>query len=201
MDLRPDISGSQAVAYSSTAIEAATGLLSDTPYMVMATSACWIRQGTAKLFTCATQANMADTDTLVITTATSTKTYEFDKAGNGVTAGNVQVNISTDTTAATVAARLRTAILASQTELRVVDVGAGLLHVEIGASRTLTVTENVAHASFTVTAGIVQASAASGSMFLPASAIAVIDGSRGAQLGVIRDAADGKISATPGRRF
>ncbi len=43
------------------------------------------------------------------------------------------------------------------------------------------------------------ASAADGSMFVPAGVIVMIDGTNGVKLAVIRDAADGKASLTPVR--
>lgn len=197
----PDMSQSEESTVDATARTLGAALVTTGLYMLVSSTNCWIRQGQAKLVTCATQANMADTDTLVITTASSTKTYEFDKAGNGVTAGNVQVNISTDTTAATVAARLRTAILANQPELRVIDPADGTLKIDVINSRVLTITENVAHASFTVGVGVVQASAAAGSMLVPALMPIYIDGTNGGQVGIIRNTADGVASITPILRY
>jgi hypothetical protein len=83
--------------------------------------------------TCTTKANYADTDFMTIGDGLSVaKVYEFDTAGDGVTAGRVQVDISGATTAAEVAAILRTAILANQPALSVTD----------NADGTLTVTHN-----------------------------------------------------------
>ncbi len=104
------------------------------------------------VITCATKANLVDADYLTIGDVANRvlvrKVYEFDTAGNGVTAGRIQVNVSTDTTAAEVAARLRTAILANQPGLSVTDVGGGVLRL----GNVATMTENVAHASFTISA-------------------------------------------------
>lgn len=104
--------------------------------------------------TCATQANTDDNDTVTIGDGLSApKVYEFDKAGDGVTGGTIQVNISADTTAATVAARLRTAILANQPAFDVLDNADGTLtltHKWPGAGGNVTITETVTHASFTV---------------------------------------------------
>lgn len=74
-----------------------------------------------------TNANMADSDTVTLNSGISKKTYEYDKSANGVTAGNVSVTAGT--TAATVAANFRTAILATQPELAVVDNGNGTLTI------------------------------------------------------------------------
>jgi len=196
MLLYPITSTTIVTSFSTAAVAAASAMLNDEPYLFVTNSACWIRQGTAKLVTCVAKASMADTDFMTITTPTSTAVYEFDTAGNGVTAGRVQVNISSDTTAATVAARLRTAILATQTELRVIDPTDGTLQIDLVESRSLTITENVANAGFTIGAGIMQASAATGSEFVPANYAIALNGRRGAQVGVIRDAADGKSSTT-----
>lgn len=104
--------------------------------------------------TCATAANTDDNDTVTIGDGLSAaKIYEFDKAGDGVTAGRVQVNISGDTTAAEVAARLRTAILANQPAFDVLDNGDGsltLTHKIPGAHGNVTITEDTTHASLTV---------------------------------------------------
>ncbi len=106
------------------------------------------------LITCATKANLVDTDYMTIGDGINVaKVYEFDTAGNGVTTGRVQVNVSTDTTAAQVAARLRTAILANQPALSVTDNADGTLtvtHNWPGTGGNVTMTENVTHASFTV---------------------------------------------------
>ncbi len=105
--------------------------------------------------TCATQANTDDNDNVTIGDGFQTaKVYEFDKAGDGVTAGRVQVNISTDTTAETVALRLKTAIEANQPLFTVTTNGAGvvtLTHKVKGTLGNITITEDVTHASFAVT--------------------------------------------------
>jgi phage tail sheath gpL-like len=72
-----------------------------------------------------------------------------DVAGNH----RVQVNVSADVTAANVAARLRTAILANQPSLSVTDNGDGTLtvaHRWPGAGGNVTITENVGDAGFLV---------------------------------------------------
>jgi hypothetical protein len=60
--------------------------------------------------TCPAKASFVDGETLTISDGTTAYVFEFDVAGDGVGAGNVQVNISTDTSANAVAARLITAI-------------------------------------------------------------------------------------------
>lgn len=194
MRLFPILSTGVVATVGAAAVAAASAMVDGVDYVLWSTTNCWVRQGTAKLVTCVAKASLVDTDFITITTPLGTKVYEFDTAGNGVTAGRVQVNVSTDTTAATVAARLRTAILANQAELRVVDPANGTLQVDLVESPSLTITENVADAGFTITAGIMQASAATGSTFVPAGLNpgVLLNGKRGAQLGVIQDAAGGK---------
>lgn len=90
-----------------------------------------------------TNANMADGDRLVIGDGfRSPLTYEYDKGGNGVTAGNV--TWPPGTTAATVASNLRTAILANQPALLVVDQGNGTLTITnrwVGAGGNVAITK------------------------------------------------------------
>jgi hypothetical protein len=196
MLLVPIISTSVQATVGATAVSAASAMADQLTHLFAASTNCWIRQGTAKLVTCVAKASMVDTDFMTITTPFSTAVYEFDVVGNGVTAGRVQVNISADTTAANVAARLRTAILATQTELRVVDPADGTLQVDLADNRNLTITENVANAGFTIGAGVMQVSAASGSEYVPAGTSIALDGRRGAQLGVIQDSVGGKSTVT-----
>jgi len=194
---RYPVSGSgQFAAVSTSAVAAASALVSGADYVFACSTNCYMRQGTALKITCVAKANFADTDFITITVNTVPVTYEFDTAGNGVTAGRVQVNISGATTAADCAAILRTAILANQASLRVVDPTDGTLQVDLVDSRGLTIDETVANAGFTITAGIMQASAVAGSTYVPAGVIFDIDGVRGAQVGAIRDSADGRSTVT-----
>lgn len=199
MRLYPVTGSSQFATIGATAVEAATGMVLGQDYVLASTTNCFIRQGTALKITCTTQANMADTDFITITVKGTAVVYEFDKAGNGVTAGRVQVNISADTTAAQVAARLRTAILANQTTLRVIDPTDGTLQVDLSDSRSLTITENVANAAFTITAGVMQVSAAAGSMFVPSGLSVMLDPVLGAQVGILQETAAGKSTVTLSR--
>jgi len=172
-------------------------------YLFTSSTNCWIRQGTAKKVTCVAQASFVDTDYITITVSrasvvVSTVVYEFDKAGNGVTAGRVQVNISTDTTAATCAARLRTAILANQPSLEVVDNLDGSLMV-VAPDQHMDIAETVANAGFLVAADVVTTTAADGSMFIPAAMQVLLSGDMGPQLGVLRSTVDGLASLTRAR--
>lgn len=72
---------------------------------------------------------------------------------DGVMHGRKQVNVSSDSTAAQVAARLRTAILAVMPSLTVTDNSDGTLsltHNWLGTGGNVTMTENVANAGFLV---------------------------------------------------
>lgn len=195
MRLFPLLGTSIVATVGAAAVAAASAMIDGVSYAFWSDTACYVRQGTAKLVTTVAKASLVDTDFITVTSPSGVKVYEFDTAGNGVTAGRVQVNVSADTTSATVAARLRTAILANQPELVIVDPADGTLKVEVADSTNLTITENVANAGFTIGAGIMQATAASGSAFIPAGgpgSALLLNGKRGAQLGVIQSAAGGK---------
>lgn len=99
-------------------------------------------------------ANLVDTETFVVSDGVSSKTFEFDVNGTGVTAGRVQVNVSTDTTSAHVRDRIITAIN-SQTgwNIRAFIAAAatvGLKNTVPGSAGNVTITEAVADAGFTV---------------------------------------------------
>ena len=182
---------------SGTVAAAASALVAAGLYQFVSSTACWIRQGTSKTITCVAKANLVDGETIKITYNGTTVTYEFDVNGTGVTAGNIQVNVSADTTAATVAARLKTAIDANQgTVLTTTNPGAGVLTVDRPDSIDLTITEQVADAGFTIGTGVMQATAGAGSQYLPANVVVMLKGAQGGQLGVIQDAAGGKSSTT-----
>jgi FlaG/FlaF family flagellin (archaellin) len=104
--------------------------------------------------TCVAKASLVDGDYLTIGDGMSpAKLYEFDLTPNGVTAGRIVVDVSADTSAAQVAARLRTAILANQPSLGVTDNGDGTLsitHNWAGSGGNVAMTENVTNAGFTV---------------------------------------------------
>jgi len=83
--------------------------------------------------------------------------FEFDPAGDGVTAGRQQVDISGDTTeiqvAATLAAAIETAYAAGDIYMRATDNGDGTIALENslpGAQGNQTITENVAPGAFLV---------------------------------------------------
>jgi Pectate lyase superfamily protein len=103
--------------------------------------------------TCTTKANYVDTDFMTIGDGINVaKVYEFDTAGDGVTAGRIQVNISASTTAADVATVLATAITANQPAITV-SRNTGVLtltHNFSGPGTNITITENVANAGHTV---------------------------------------------------
>lgn len=189
-------SASTVASVGASAVVASSSLAASASYQFASNTACWIRQGMSKLVTCVAKANLVDGETLVITVNGVAVTYEFDVDGTGVTAGRTRVNVSTDTTAATVAARLRTAILAAQPALTVTDPTNGTLFVDLPLSRSLTIAENVANAGFTIATGTMQATAGTGSMYVPANAPILLTGDLGEHLGVIQDATSGKASTT-----
>lgn len=184
---------------SSTVTAAAANLatmLAGAAYLFVSSTDTWVKQGTSYLVTCVAKASFADTDYITIAIANGlTKVYEFDTAGNGVTAGRVQVNISAATTAASVAAILRTAILANQPSLEVTDNTDGTLTI-VAPSKLLTITKNVANAGFLAAINVLIATAADGCMFVPAKFPVLLSGDMGPQLGVLRDSVDGKASLT-----
>jgi acetylglutamate kinase len=175
-------------AVDATARAAASALVAGQLYAFTTTGNCWIRQGTSQLITCVIKANLVDTDFFTIAVDGVTKVYEFDTVGNGVTVGRVQVNVSTDTTAAQVAARLRTAILANQSTLEVTDNTDGTLTV-VRPDGIATFTENVANGTFAIAAAVMTVSAANGSTLVAAGVGPTLNGSHGPQVGVIQDGA------------
>lgn len=104
--------------------------------------------------TCVAKASLVDGDYLTIGDGiVPAKVYEFDLVPNGVAAGRVVVDVSADTTAAHVAARLRTAILVNQPSLTVTDNADGTLtitHQWAGTGGNVTMTENVTNVGFLV---------------------------------------------------
>lgn len=193
--LIPVSSESDYQTVTNSAVDFDTVLVANSYYLFTSSTNCFIKQGTAYLVTCTTKANAADTDFFTITLSGVATVYEFDKAGDGVTTGRVQVDISTDTTAAEVAARLRTAILANQTTLSVTDNTDGTLTI-VANGKHMSMSENVAHASFTLAVATLVASAADTSVYVGANQSVLIDGALGPQVGTIRDTADGKSTLT-----
>lgn len=192
MILVPDISTAIKASVTATQAGFASTMLSSADlWMFVSSTNCWIKQANPSgTITCIAKASMADTDFITINDGVAAASlYEFDTVGDGVTGGRVQVNISTDTTAAQVAARLKTAIEATQTNLTVTHNGSGVLTIT-ASTRNITITENVANAGFLVTYGP-QASAASGSMYVPANTPVILSGANGSNLSVIRNTADG----------
>lgn len=195
MILSPDCTTAIKVDVTATAVAFSSTMAARDIWLFSSTTNCWIKQANPSgTITCIAKASLADTDFITINDGTTSVLYEFDTAGNGVTGGRVQVNVSTDTTAAEVAARLKTAIEANQTYITVTHDGAGVLTLS-AITKSIIITETVANASFTVASGPV-ASAASGSMFVPANVVMPISGYAGSNISVIRDAVDGKASLT-----
>lgn len=195
MILSPDCSTSIKSTVTATAAAFSSTMAARDIWMFVSTTNCWIKQANPSgTITCVAKASMADTDIMTINDGTTTVTYEFDTAGNGVTGGRVQVNISGASTAASVAAILKTAINANQSYIAVTDNLDGTLSLA-ATSKSIIMTETVANAGFLVSYGPI-ASAASGSMFVPANVVLPISGYAGSNLSVIRDTADGSASLT-----
>lgn len=105
--------------------------------------------------TCVAKADLVDTDYMTLNDGIiGANLFEFDTAGDGVTSGRVQVDVSGDTTAADVAATLKAAIDATFPTLSVVDNLDGTLsltHKVLGTVGNQAMTENVADGGFAVT--------------------------------------------------
>ncbi|HEY6018603.1 MAG TPA: hypothetical protein VIY48_01530, partial [Candidatus Paceibacterota bacterium] len=85
----PVISTSDSSTVTATAAQL-TGMSALYNYMFVSSTACWIKQGTTVLITCATNADMTDGDKLIIAVAgVDAVTYEYDKSANGVASGNI----------------------------------------------------------------------------------------------------------------
>lgn len=103
-------------------------------------------------------ANHVDAETVVVSDGINAVTFEIDKAGDGVTAGRVQVDISTDTTNAEVATRFGTALQSKINDgtLRVTySVASEVVTIKNnnrnGTTGNVTITETVANGTFAVT--------------------------------------------------
>ena len=126
-----------------------------------ATGAEMLTGGRAKgTITCVAKASMADGDYITIGDGINVPVlYEFDTVPDGVTGGRTVVDISADTADQDVAARLVTAINATQLTLSAAagtTVGTDdhiitVTHKWPGAGGNVTMTENVANAGFLVT--------------------------------------------------
>lgn len=179
-------------------------------WQLVTTTPSYFKQGTQQRITCVAKANLVDGETVTIevfsqktsremsdpyTAKSAVKVYELDVNGTGVTAGNVQVNVSADVTNINVAARLAAAITANNPELTVVDNLNGTLDV-YAPSRQMSITEQVANAGFTVADQALTAAAAVGNMILAPSLPYLVDGAFGKQAAIIRVAADGNATLT-----
>lgn len=102
------------------------------------------------------KAALIDGETFTLDDGTNTPTvFEFDKTGDGVTGGRTAVNVSTDTTDAEVAARMRSAINGVGASLTIVASGTGsavaLANTTAGSDGNVAITDTVANAGFTHT--------------------------------------------------
>lgn len=120
----------------------------------------WVRDntweataGSSGLVTCVTKALLADSDYLTVNDGGGAQLYELDKAGDGCTPGRNCVSLTTAVTSVDVCAAIGSAIHVDQPSLTSLtttnDSGTGLAEV-FGGTGTMTMTENVANAGFTV---------------------------------------------------
>jgi len=109
------------------------------------------------VITCVAKTNLIDGETITIGDGTQAATvFEFDVNGTGVGGTNVQVNVSTDTTAIQVAARLNTAINGVVAGLLVTSTAVGdgtltLANNAYGSAGNVAITETVLNVGFVVT--------------------------------------------------
>ena len=105
---------------------------------------------------CVAKANLVDGETLTLDDGPHTVVFEFDVAGDGVVGGRTQVNVSTDTTAIDVAARLHAAINAEVATLTITstDPLTGTLNLAndtAGTAGNVASADTVADAGFSTT--------------------------------------------------
>lgn len=197
MIFSPDIAHSLEADVTSTHAEFAATMASGY-WMFVSSTNCWIKQGSpTATIVCDTNANMADGDTVTIADGTTTKIYEYDKADDDVAGGHV--TWAAGTTAASVATNLAAAINAHPPNATVVATASGATVTVTSTTGNLTTTKSSASGMTVAYTPI--ATKATGSMFVPALATLYLDGSKGSNLSVLRDSADGKASLTPTFRF
>lgn len=176
-------------------------------WRIVTSTGSYLAQGTRKRITCATKANTVDGETLTVTVytaKTSTEfarertastpnavTFEFDVTGNGGVAGNNVLDISAATTAASVAVILAAALVIAFPECTVVDNLDGTIDI-LAPNRQMTISDTVAHASFTV--ALVALVATSSYPILVPNVEQIVDGAFGAQASILRVSADGVAS-------
>ncbi len=117
-----------------------------------ATNGAPVANSTGSITTVAV-ASLVDGETFTIRDKARVFTFELDVNGTGVTAGRVQVNVSTDTTADHVRDRIVTAINASECDVTAASGGAATVSITsdtVGAEGNLTMTEAVANGTFAV---------------------------------------------------
>lgn len=201
MIFSPEISTALKVSVTATRAEFAASMSASSYWMFTSSTNCWIKQANPTgTITCVAKASMADTDFMTINDGINAAVlYEFDTVGDGATGGRVRVNISAATTAASVAALLKTAINANQSYITVVDNLDGTLSLS-STTRNITLTENVANAGFLVSY-TPQATAAALSMYVPANYAIILDGGFGSNLSVLRDTADGSATLVKLKTF
>lgn len=120
------------------------------------------------------KASHVDAETTTISDGVLSKVYEYDVAGDGVTAGHIAVNVSGAVTAADCGAALAAAINASGQAITAQHVGGGLVQLvndNIGTAGNVAITTTVASGSYTHTG--MSGGTASGSNIATISATSV----------------------------
>lgn len=197
----PEPSGSIFTAVAAAEADFSTAMVGGKFYEFCSSTNCYIKQGKALLVTCSTKANLVDGEQLTVTLDGVATVFEFDKTGDGVSSGAIAMDVSGVgvVTAANVAVVVAAALDAAYSDITVTDNTDGTITLNTNGHR-MTATDTVAHASFTIAAStLLAATAGSGSMFVPALRVVLIDGLRGQTLSVIRASADGTATLTPVR--
>jgi hypothetical protein len=117
-----------------------------------ATNSAPVATATGSITTVAV-ADLLDTETFTIRDKNRVFTFELDVNGTGVTSGNVQVNVSTDTTSDHVRDRIVTAINASECDVTAASGGSATVSITsdtFGPDGNLVMTETVANGTFAV---------------------------------------------------
>lgn len=187
LPMYPNTATAVARAVGSASAQASITMTANKLYLFTSSTACYIKQGSAYLLTLTTKAGHGAADTFSITLNGKTKTFELDKAADGVADGNIAADISGATTAAEVAAIVAPIIAAAFPLLTVTDNTDGTIGIVANGGR-MTMSESGAA---TVAAADLVAAAASGSMFVPANMPTLLHGMLGPKIAVIRSAADG----------
>jgi len=137
-------------AYSKSPAMYATSLYKMTKNMRDRQAGADAQPGTGSV-TCVAKALLVSGELVTLTdTAGVAANFEFDTTGGGVTPGNVQVDVSGDTTASDVATTLQAAVAGDAIEVTAVKVGDGVNFTQDkpGTAGNTTIVETVADVGF-----------------------------------------------------